>query len=559
MRRFVSIFLVVGGLASVMSTTRAAAAEIVLRPPTTATVVEQFGLPLGPYGPGNRGIDYATNAGDPIAASGPGVVVFAGPVAGSLHVTIDHGGGLLTSYSYVDRVLVSPGDRVEAGETIALSGEGFHFGARIDGRYVDPERLFGVRSVKVVLVSRPDPRDRAAWLDIDSRSEVLEFLELDASRSGRGLLDLVGGLRRAISSVPFTPFRWLDPASRLSELADMVTMVGVLAFEVSPQVLMARSWMIIYRAFDDRECTADSVEVDPPPERRIAVLVDGLDSSSSRPGAMAKLDLGSHGYDPNDVVRFSYNGGSVEPEPSAGPPGWAADLTTSTYSASDTRGSVADNVDDLEALLTEIASANPGVRVDVYGHSLGGLLTRLAVARVAGVGGSVDVGVAVTFGAPNGGAPLAEVVQAFEMTAPGIVMSSVVDVVAPDSLAAAVAIDDLSPGGYAAAKRFVGFPPGVQAVSIGGRGDLLVPGSTTAAMGASNVLIGDSVGLGVHGDLPGMPEADREVALALGGLPPACESTWNRLIDGSVSFGVEILERSAAVGFVVVAIETGTG
>ncbi len=559
MRRFVSIFLVVGALASIMTTTSAAAAEIVLRPPTIAIVAEPFGLPLGPYGPGNRGIDYATSSGDPIVASGPGVVVFSGPVAGSLHVTIDHGGGLLSSYSYVDRVLVHRGDRVEAGQRIAISGEGFHFGARIDGRYVDPESLFGIRSVKVVLVSRSDFRDRVAWLDIESRSEVLEFLELDARRSGWGLPGLVGGLRRTISSVPFTPFRWLDPGSGLSELLDMATVVGFLAVEVSPQVLMARSWMIIYRAFDDRDCTVDSVKVDPPTERRIAVLVDGLNSSSSRPGAMSKLNLESHGYDPNDIVRFSYNGGSVAPEPSGEPSGWAAGLNTSTYSASDTRSSVADRVDNLEALLVEIASANPGVRIDVYGHSLGGVLTRLAVAGVAGVGGAVDVGVAITFGAPNGGAPLAEVAQIFEMTPPGVVLSSVADIVAPDSLAASGVINDLSPSGYVGNKRFVGFPPGVHAVSIGGRGDLVVPGSTTGVMGSSNVLIGNSIGVGVHGDLPGMAEADREVALALGGLPPACESAWNRLLDGSVSFGVEILERSVAAGLVVAAVETGAG
>lgn len=555
MRRFVLVSMVACVLSTVLSPAAASASEILLRPPTDAAVAEPFNLPDGPYGAGNRGIDYATSVGNPIVASGPGIVVFAGPVAGSLHATIDHGGGLLTSYSYVKRLLVTRGDQVDAGDLIAISGEGFHFGARIEHRYVDPETLFGVRSVRVALVPRPDPRTRAAWLDIASRSEVIEYLEMDARRGGWGVGDLLGGLRDAASAVTVTPLRWLDPVSRIAELGDIALSIAVLIVEVRPEMIVARSALIVVNAVSNRDCTDRSVVVPVPTERRLAVVVDGLNSSSSSTGAMAALDLRSHGYADGDIVRFSYSGGRVAPADPANTDGWLSDIAATTYSDADTRSSVEDNVLDLEDLLQRVSVANPGVKIDVYGHSLGGLLTRLAVADVGGDGGSVDIGVAVTFGAPNHGVPLAEVVQAFRLTTPGSVLAAVTGIVSSDSLLVSDAIDDLSPSGLAGRTRNIGFPPGVHAVSIGGRGDLVVPGTTTGAPGARNVIIGHSIGRSVHSELPGLPEADREVALALGGLSPACESRWNRLADGAVSLGIENLERAVAVGEIVMTVE----
>jgi murein DD-endopeptidase MepM/ murein hydrolase activator NlpD len=134
-----------------------ASAMIVLVPPVDAPVLDPFRLPAGPYGPGNRGIEYGTELGDPVRAAAGGVVVFAGAVAGSLHVTVDHGGGLLSSYSFVDRVLVAAGQPVARGERVAVAGPAFHFGVRVDGRYVDPASLMGQMVVRVRLIrSRPE-------------------------------------------------------------------------------------------------------------------------------------------------------------------------------------------------------------------------------------------------------------------------------------------------------------------------------------------------------------------------------------------------------------------
>lgn len=136
-----------------------------LDPPVDAPVLDPFRLPEGPYGPGNRGIEYDTEAGDPVRAAAAGTVVFAGAVAGELHVTLDHGptgngsaGRVLSSYSFLDRINAAPGRTVERGQVIGLAGETFHFGLRVAGAYVDPADFTAVRSVTVRLVPTPDSR-----------------------------------------------------------------------------------------------------------------------------------------------------------------------------------------------------------------------------------------------------------------------------------------------------------------------------------------------------------------------------------------------------------------
>lgn len=129
-----------------------AAAAVVFSRPTDAAVLDPFRLPEGPFGAGNRGIEYATGAGDPIHAAAGGTVAFAGPVAGDLFVSVDHPGGLRSTYGFVGNLLVRRGDEVARGERVALASGSFHFTVRLDGAYVDPEPLFGRRKVRVRLV-----------------------------------------------------------------------------------------------------------------------------------------------------------------------------------------------------------------------------------------------------------------------------------------------------------------------------------------------------------------------------------------------------------------------
>ena len=127
------------------------------QPPVPAPVVDPFRPPSSPFGPGNRGVDYATVPGTVVGAAAPGEVVFAGPVGGSLHVVVLHGDGLRTSYSFLVAVSVRRGQRVEAGQEVGRAGPSLHFGVRRGDAYLDPMTLFGTAGAPVHLVPDPPP------------------------------------------------------------------------------------------------------------------------------------------------------------------------------------------------------------------------------------------------------------------------------------------------------------------------------------------------------------------------------------------------------------------
>jgi len=154
-RRRAAEVAVVAVLASATSAAPAAALQWgpVFRPPVEAPVADPFRPPEDRYGPGNRGIEYATVPGQVVRAAAAGTVSFAGPVAGSLHVTVDHGGGVVSSYSFLMRMSVRTGARVDQGRMVGVAGERLHFSVRVDDDYVDPAAFIGVRRVRVRLVS----------------------------------------------------------------------------------------------------------------------------------------------------------------------------------------------------------------------------------------------------------------------------------------------------------------------------------------------------------------------------------------------------------------------
>jgi murein DD-endopeptidase MepM/ murein hydrolase activator NlpD len=74
---------------------------------------------------GHRGIDIIAPYGSPVFASGNGVVVLAamGYNGGFGNmVEIDHGSGIISRYAHLSAIHVSPGDRVNRGQTIGLVG-----------------------------------------------------------------------------------------------------------------------------------------------------------------------------------------------------------------------------------------------------------------------------------------------------------------------------------------------------------------------------------------------------------------------------------------------------
>lgn len=123
--------------------------------PVDAPVTDPFRAPSGPYGPGNRGIEYGTQPGQDVFAIGGGVVAFAGPVAGRPVVVVDHGAGLRSSYVNLVERTVSRGQQVTRGQRIARADVGFHLGVRQDGQYIDPAPMLGQLCEIVRLVTFP--------------------------------------------------------------------------------------------------------------------------------------------------------------------------------------------------------------------------------------------------------------------------------------------------------------------------------------------------------------------------------------------------------------------
>jgi murein DD-endopeptidase MepM/ murein hydrolase activator NlpD len=121
-------------------------------------VTRPFDAPPSPYGPGHRGADLAGAPGSPVLAAGDGVVVFAGMVAGRPVVSVDHAGGLRTTYEPVDPT-VGAGMRVSRGSQLGALLPGhlgcpvtacLHWGVRRGETYLDPLALLRPPQVRLL-------------------------------------------------------------------------------------------------------------------------------------------------------------------------------------------------------------------------------------------------------------------------------------------------------------------------------------------------------------------------------------------------------------------------
>ena len=131
--------------------------------PVIGAVVRGFDARAGPYGPGHRGIDISAPLGTTVRAPAAGRVEFAGPVAGTIWVSLVVAPGVrVTLGPLLDPVMagrvpsraplgrVGPGHQAGSSEG-AGSGIGarLHLSVRVDGVYVDP---------LVYLIDRPRAR-----------------------------------------------------------------------------------------------------------------------------------------------------------------------------------------------------------------------------------------------------------------------------------------------------------------------------------------------------------------------------------------------------------------
>jgi murein DD-endopeptidase MepM/ murein hydrolase activator NlpD len=126
--------------------------------PAPHPVTRPFQPPPQPWLPGHRGVDLGAIPTEVVGAAGAGVVAFAGWVAGVGVVSIDHPGGLRTTYEPVTP-LVRAGQRVRAGDPIGVLLAGhqgcpvaacLHWGLRRGSTYLDPLALLGYARVRLL-------------------------------------------------------------------------------------------------------------------------------------------------------------------------------------------------------------------------------------------------------------------------------------------------------------------------------------------------------------------------------------------------------------------------
>ncbi len=94
----------------------------------------------------HNGVDYAATLGTPIRATAPGIVEdVSNDKYFGLVVTVKHGFGMSTRYGHCSQILVSQGDHVDRGQTIALVGNTgrssaphLHYEVLKDGKNVNP-------------------------------------------------------------------------------------------------------------------------------------------------------------------------------------------------------------------------------------------------------------------------------------------------------------------------------------------------------------------------------------------------------------------------------------
>lgn len=128
--------------------------------PVSGVVVDGFRAPACRWCAGNRGLEFSTPVGSPVRAAVAGSVSFSGSVAGRDHVVVAFAQSGFSerwrvTYAGARSDLVI-GDRVEAGEVVAVTTGRFHLGLRVGERYVDPTRMLLTGHLRASLIAPGD-------------------------------------------------------------------------------------------------------------------------------------------------------------------------------------------------------------------------------------------------------------------------------------------------------------------------------------------------------------------------------------------------------------------
>ena len=325
-------------------------------------------------------------------AAGPGVVSFAGTVAGSLHVVIAHAGDLRTSYSFLASVAVRRGSAVAAGDVIGTTGgagqghdgSALHFALRTGDTYVDPMALF--RPVDLVAVVHLAPTSDAPRpaADESERRGLLAGLTHDfgaASRAvGAGIAATARGATRMLAShLPL-------PAAAARGAAAWLAQHGHCAAHAPPA--------------DGYGGSGHRV-----------MLVAGIESSLTGGVSSLGLPTADLGYEPGEVSNFSY----------------AAD--GGDYVPPDTEGPLLIAARRLARQMRALERQDPGREVDLLAHSQGGVVVEAFLTQIYKPSDPSypPIGTVVTLSSPLRGDPGAEAIAKIRSTESGDAALAIAD------------------------------------------------------------------------------------------------------------------------------------
>ena len=490
--------------------------------PVPGAVKRPFVAPRAIYGPGHRGVDFIAPPGTAVVAGYAGVVSFAGMVAGSLHVVIDHGDGLRTSSSFLARIDVHRGDRVVRGQVIGVAGGigpehaagVFHFGLRVGETYVDPMKLFApvdlAAVIRLVPAHAPDQTGLATPAsETRSLSQALHIprgipgLEppaepdfWDQALTAGG--DLLGGIV-AVGGVLTWPGRTItayvvDHTPLGAELSDL-------------RAIGARFMTYLH---NEERCNSDTAaRPGGGGSGHLLMAVGGINSHTDpKTGRTFGLDTKALGYRADELSWFSYSAdGRV-------------------YRSSDTWGDLVVQAYLLRNQLRALQVSHPGREVDLIAHSQGGVVVDAFMQLVYDPADSTlpPIGNYISLSSPHRGAPAASIAKEVRTARDGRRLLDAAESVAGGTI---------PPSGGRSTRQLAEdssfmkklwdrpLPDQVDMTSIAGDDDFVVPGSVTDAPGARQVTV-DPGGIGDHSAIVTDSDAMREVRLALEQRPPAC-------------------------------------
>ena len=278
----------------------------------------------------------------------------------------------------------------------------------------------------------------------------------------------------------------------------------------------------------------------PPHNDNVAVAVAGLGSETVTSLPLlytSAFGPEALGYDSDKVYYFSYAG-------DRGPRGHLP------YDRTDTYGSLERAGRSLRLLLARIGRSHPGSQVDLFAHSQGGLLARLASEGLVGAWtpGLPRIDHIVTLATPHRGAPVASLPSALESSSfagrfgARVVLDSLgrwAGEGGPIPDPSAQAVRQLAPGSDVI-RRLGGHDTafGTKFLSLAAAGDAAVPASRSDLYGATHHIVGPG-GVNAHGAIVRSDSARAYAYAFLRDSAPGCRSSWEtggRFLGGAIDF-----------------------